>query len=50
MSLVDGDGPKEPGEMVVDQEEIAPVEVEEKDEQAEAAKDTQPVASPAVNQ
>ena len=34
--------------MVVDQEKIAPEEIEEKDKQVEVAKDTQPEASPAV--
>ena len=35
--------------MIVDQEKIAPEEVEEKDEQAEVAKDPQPAASPTVS-
>ena len=48
-SLVSENSPKESDEMVVDQDKkIAPAELEEKDEQAEVAKDHQSVASPAV--
>ena len=47
-SLDDEDSLKEPSEMIVDQEKIATEEVEEKDEQAEVAKDPQSEASLAV--